>query len=91
MEGEEVGVVAEGSVPAQSLGRGIVAFSVHVRSKTPSPRKLAGNGAQTSAQGGEVSFIEMVSYLIQDSEGEGPCELEVHIPHCPLTSNSPQD
>ena len=51
----EVGVIAEESTPALSPGRGASAFSIHVRSKTMSPSKLGGNGAENNAPAGEVS------------------------------------
>ena len=51
----EVEIIAEGSTPAVSPGRGASAFSVHVRSKTISPSKLGVNGGENNARGGEVS------------------------------------
>ena len=51
----ELEIIAEGSTPKVSPGRGASAFSVQVRSKTISPSKLGVNGGENNARGGEVS------------------------------------
>jgi hypothetical protein len=54
VEGGRAQVVADNSTPAQSPGWDILAFSIHVRSKTMLPSKLGGNDAQNNAPGTEV-------------------------------------